>query len=125
MDEGWFLSPLAPRLTDNVVFLTNARAASYPESILGLIKANRLAKIVGSPTAGANGNITAIQLPGGYRTFFTGMRVINRDGSAHHNQGVIPDIIVRRTPNGIREGRDEELEKGLEVLRASIEQSGA
>lgn len=119
-DRAWRIVPQMPRLTRNVVFLTNAEAASSPESTLGLVKANGLATIVGSPTGGANGNVTMIDVPGGYRLYFTGMKVINRDGSIHHNLGVLPDVAVQPTLEGIREGRDEVLEAGLAVLRAGL-----
>lgn len=116
-ETGWWLAPQSPRLTDNVVFLTGASAASYPESIIGTVKANGLGTIVGSATAGANGNVAVMDLPGGYRLFFTGMKVTNRDGSAHHNIGVLPDVAVQPTLDGVRAGRDEVLAAGVEIVR--------
>ena len=120
-DLSWQIEPATPRFPSNLVFLTNARAISYPESLLGLIKGNELAPIVGSPTAGANGNMTAIDLPGGYRLFFTGLKVINQDGTVHHNIGVQPDLFVEPTIEGIRSGRDEVLEAGLRLVRTQME----
>ena len=119
-DVSWRVDPAEPRFPSNLVFLTNAAAISYPESLLGLVKGNQLAPIVGSPTAGANGNLTAIDLPGGYRLFFTGLKVINQDGSVHHNVGVLPDVLVEPTIEGIRSGRDEVLGAGLDLVRARL-----
>lgn len=118
-DDGpWVIDPVEPRLTQDVVFLTNASAISYAESVLGTVKANGLGTIVGSPTAGANGNASDVSLPGGYTLRYTGMKVLNRDGSQHHNIGVLPDVTVLPTRSGVAAGRDEVLEAGLELLVA-------
>jgi C-terminal processing protease CtpA/Prc len=44
------------------------------------------------------------------------MNVVKHDGSVHHGVGIIPDIIVKRTVKAIREGRDEMMEKALEII---------
>ena len=49
----------------------------------------------------------------------TGMKVTKHDGSQHHLVGIQPTIPMERTIAGIREGRDELLEKALEVIRES------
>ncbi len=46
---------------------------------------------------------------------WTGMLVKNHDGSKHHLKGITPDIYIERTLKGIKEGRDEFLEKGIEL----------
>lgn len=117
-DGGWTIEPRATRLTQNVVFLTNASAISFAESVLGLVKANGLGTIVGSPTAGANGNVSSVPLPGGYTLRFTGMKVLNRDGSQHHLIGVTPDIATSPTREGVADARDEVLEVGLRLVVA-------
>ncbi|WP_108788631.1 S41 family peptidase [Erythrobacter sp. Alg231-14] len=116
VDGGWNVTPLAPRVTPNIVFLTNATAISYSESILGTVKANGLGIIVGSPTAGANGNVSEVTLPGGYRLRYTGMLVVNRDGTRHHIDGVQPDVLIAPTREGVRQGRDEVFEAGLAIV---------
>jgi hypothetical protein len=48
---------------------------------------------------------------------FTGMRVTRHDGrSPHHFVGVRSDVAVAPTIAGLRAGRDEVLERGIEVL---------
>lgn len=112
----WELAPLQPRLPKNIVFLTDARAISYAESWMGIVEAYRLGAIVGETTAGTNGNVNIIDLPGGYRAVFTGMKVLKHDGSRHHGVGIAPTVPVTPTLAGIRSGRDEQLEKAVEVL---------
>ena len=70
--------------------LTDARAISYAETCMGIVEHYRLGTIVGEPTAGTNGNVNSIPLPGGYRVSFTGMKVLKHDGSVHHGVGIRP-----------------------------------
>ena len=112
----WHLEPLAPRLTKNIVFLTDGRAISYAESWMGIVEAYKLGAIVGETTAGTNGNVNFVQLPGGYRFVFTGMKVLKHDGSRHHGVGIAPTVPVSPTLAGIRAGRDEQLERAMEIL---------
>jgi hypothetical protein len=111
------LSPQQPRLTGRIVFLTNGRALSLAETVMSTIEAHGLAEIVGSPTAGAAGNNNWFEVPGGYAMGFTGMVGLRHDGSQHHNIGIEPTAPVERTAQGIREGRDEFMERAIELIR--------
>lgn len=115
--SGWRMAPLTPHIGGKVVFLTNGNAGSYAESVMGYIKALQLATIIGQNTAGANGNTVNVGLPGKYDFVFTGTKVINQDGSQHYMKGVQPDITVQKTVKGIREGRDEQLDKAIEICK--------
>jgi len=117
MTDHWNLQPAEPQLTTNRVFLTDGSAISYAESLMGIVEAYRLGEIVGEPTAGTNGNICLVDLPLGYRMVFTGMRVLKHDGSRHHGVGIQPTVRVDQTIQGIRDGRDEQLERALALLR--------
>lgn len=114
--SNWWVMPEKPRLTAKVAFLTDGRAISYAETYLGIIEHYRLAEIVGSATAGTNGNVNPFTLLGGYRVSWTGMQVLKHDGSRHHGVGIRPTIPVTRTRRGVAEGRDEVLERALEVV---------
>ena len=115
-DGRWKLEPIMPRLTAKVAFLTDGRAISYAESLLGIIEAYKLADIVGEPTAGTNGDINPFTLPGNYTVIWTGMKVLKNDGSRHHGVGIQPTVLVHRTIQGIAEGRDEQLERALALV---------
>jgi C-terminal processing protease CtpA/Prc len=117
MTDRWNLRPAEPQLTTHRVFLTDGSAISYAESLMGIVEAYRLGEIVGEPTAGTNGNICLVNLPLGYRMVFTGMKVLKHDGSRHHGVGVQPTVSVAQTIEGIRQGRDEQLERALALLR--------
>jgi hypothetical protein len=114
---GWNLKPVVPRVGGKVVFMTDGRAISYAESVMGYVADRKLGTIVGSPTAGANGNVAAFTVPGGFTISFTGMRVTGHDGQTpHHLAGVKPDIPVAPTIAGLRAGRDEVLDRAVAVI---------
>lgn len=118
--RGWYLVPRTPRLTAHIIFLTDGSAISFAESYMGYIEHHRLATIVGQPTAGTNGNVNPFTLPGGYLVSWTGMRVLKHDGSQFHGVGIIPHVRMERTIKGIRQGRDEFLEKALEIAERKL-----
>jgi uncharacterized protein (TIGR03437 family) len=115
--DSWVLRPAAPFLSARRVFLTDGRAISYAESVMGIVENYRLAEIVGSTTAGTNGNMNFINLPGGFSLGFTGMKVLKNDGSQHHGVGIHATIPAGRTRKAIAEGRDEVLARGIEVVK--------
>ena len=116
LELGWGLPALSPHIRGRVVFITDGRAISYAESVMGFVEHYKLGEIIGEPTAGANGNVNFVQLPGGFRITWTGMRVVKHDGSQHFTVGIRPTIPLKPTVKGIREGRDELLEKALETI---------
>ena len=115
--DSWVLRPATPFLSARRVFLTDGRAVSYAESVMGIVENYHLAEIVGSTTAGTNGNMNFIYLPGGFELGFTGMKVLKNDGSQHHGVGIHATIPAGRTRKAIAEGRDEVLARGIEVVK--------
>lgn len=110
------MPPTEPHIGAKVAFLTDGRAISYAESVMGIVEHYKLGDIVGGPTAGTNGNVNPITLPGGYRVTWTGMNVVKHDGSQHHGVGIQPMVPVVPTVEGIAQGRDEVLEKAVEQV---------
>jgi C-terminal processing protease CtpA/Prc len=115
--HGWNMKPEKPHLDAKIFFIIDGRAISYAESYMGFIENYKLATIIGQPTAGTNGNVNILQLPGYYSITWTGMKVQKHDGSVHHGVGIIPNVFVQKTIKGVREGRDEFLEKALELAK--------
>jgi Peptidase family S41 len=115
--SGWELPVLQPHIGGRVAFLTGPGAISYAESIMSLVEYYHLGAIVGSTTAGTNGNVADIETPSGCITSFTGMRVTQHDGSRYHLVGVKPTIPVARSIAGVAAGRDEPLERALDNVR--------
>ncbi|WGU92846.1 S41 family peptidase [Paenibacillus dendritiformis] len=113
------IEPAQPKLKEKIVFLTYGRAISQAEWILGVVEHYRLGEIVGEPTAGANGNVNRMELPGGYNILWTGAKILKQDGSQHHLIGIQPTVPVKRTIKELREGRDIYMEKAIEVINAA------
>lgn len=100
-----------------IVYIIDGSAISYAESCLGYIEGYRLATIIGQPSAGTNGNLNLFELSGDYTITWTGMKVLKHNGSQHHGIGILPDVYVTKTIQGIKEGRDEFLEKAIEIAK--------
>lgn len=99
-----------------LIILVNEISQSQAEFTAMAFRAVSNSKIVGSTTAGADGNVSVILLPGGLRTSISGIGVYYPDGTETQRVGIIPDIIVKPTIKGIKEGRDEVFDKALELI---------
>jgi C-terminal processing protease CtpA/Prc len=123
--SGWDLKPISPRLKGKIAFLTDGRAISYTESVMGYVADRKLGTIFGSTTAGTNGGIVFFGVPGGFRLSLSGMRVTRHDGrSQHHLVGIKPDIPVAPTIAGLRAGRDEVLERARAFMHEELAKGG-
>jgi len=99
-----------------VVILVNESTQSSAEYQTMALKVAPRATVIGSTTAGADGNVSLIILPGSVRTFISGIGVYYPDGTETQRVGIVPDIEVRPTIEGIRSGRDELLEKAIQII---------
>ena len=112
------MKPIGPRVSGKIIFMTDGRAISYAESVMGYVADRKLGTIIGGATAGTNGNIATFTVPGGFNITFTGMRVTGHDGrTPHHLVGITPDIPATPTIAGLRNGRDEVLDRALAFTR--------
>ena len=71
---------------------------------------------IGSPTTGANGDVTGFIAPGNIRIPFSGHDIRWPDGTQLQRVGLVPDIEAHPTIQGIRAGRDEILERALAYI---------
>ena len=93
--------------------LIDERAISQSEHSGLFYRAANGTVFIGSPTTGANGDVTFFFAPGGIRINFSGHDVRWPDGKQLQRVGLLPDIEVRPTIEGIRGGRDEVLERAI------------
>lgn len=87
------LQPVLPRIDIPVFFLSSHNTISWGETVLMLVKGYGLGTIIGTPTAGTNGDATSIPLPM-FSFRMTAIKATNVDGSRHHGVGVNPDIYM-------------------------------
>ena len=101
-----------------LVVLLNELSQSQAEYTAMAFRAGENTTIIGSTTAGADGNVSMILLPGGLRTMISGIGVYYPDGGETQRIGIVPDIEVQPTIEGIRNGKDELLDKAVEIILA-------
>lgn len=101
-----------------VVVLVNSTTQSNAEFVTMAFQTAPNVKVIGSTTAGADGNISAILLPGGFKTWISGLGVYYPDGTNAQQTGVKIDVMVKPTIEGILNGKDEVLEKAQEMIMA-------
>jgi C-terminal processing protease CtpA/Prc len=102
------------------VMLIDERTLSQAEHTGLFFEAANHTKFIGSPTMGANGDVTVIALPGGVTMSFTGQAVRHADGRQLQRIGLVPDVLVRPTIAGVRAGRDEVLERAVRYLESVL-----
>ena len=107
-----------PRYKGKTVLLIDDRAMSQSEHSGLMYKIANGTVFIGSPTDGANGDVTAFTAPGDVRIPFSGHDVRWPDGKQLQRVGLIPDIEAHPTIAGIRAGRDEILERAVTYIES-------
>ena len=116
MGEPLSLSPQQPHYSGKVVILVDEISQSSAEYTTMAFRSSPQAMVVGSTTAGADGNVSQIPLPGGLNTMISGIGVFYPDKRPTQRVGIVPDVEARPTIAGIRAGRDEVLEEALRQI---------
>jgi C-terminal processing protease CtpA/Prc len=107
------------RYHGRTLMLIDERTISQAEHTGLFLEAANSTKFIGSPTQGANGDVTNLSVPGGIYVRFSGQGVWHADGRQLQRVGLQPIVEVRPTLAGIRAGEDEVLDKAIEYLEHS------
>jgi C-terminal processing protease CtpA/Prc len=99
-----------------VIILVNEITVSSAEYHAMAFRFAPGAKVIGSTTAGADGNVSQFYLPGGISTKISGIGVYYPDGKETQRIGIVPDIEIKPTIKGIIEGKDEVLNKAIQII---------
>jgi C-terminal processing protease CtpA/Prc len=99
-----------------VVILTNEISQSSSEFHAMAYRSNPNATVIGSTTAAADGNVSAFSLPGGISTMISAIGVYYPDGMETQRIGIVPNIEVKPTIQGVKKEQDELIEKAIEVI---------
>lgn len=70
---------------------------------------------IGNQTAGTDGDVVFLEYMGGFQTGISGTGILYPDGSETQRTGVKIDIEVKPTIEGLKQGRDEILDKAIQV----------
>lgn len=98
------------------VMLVDERTISQAEHTGLFLEAANKTEFIGTPSAGANGDVTNFVVPGGITIYFSGHDVRHANGGKLQRLGLQPSVTIAPTINGIRRGQDEVLEKAVEYL---------
>jgi len=99
-----------------LVIIVNSETLSQAEYTTMSLGSVPGAKVIGSVSAGADGNISSIELPGGVLTWISGIGIYYPDGSPTQRVGVKIDVAVKTTVKDIMEKRDPFLRKAIEIV---------
>lgn len=99
-----------------VVLLVNAHSQSMSEYFTMFLQTIPGSVTVGSQTAGADGDVTRVQLP--YASFnITGAGICYPDGTNAQRNGVKIDKVVEPSAEGMIRGVDEQLQVAIDYLQ--------
>ena len=99
-----------------VLILVDETSQSQAEYTAMALRAMPNALVVGSATAGADGNVSNIPLPGGLSTMISGIGIFYPDHRPTQRVGIVPDIVAKPSIQGIAAGRDEVLETAIRLI---------
>jgi Peptidase family S41 len=111
------------RYGGKTVMLIDERAQSASETAGLILEAINGTEFIGSPSAGANGGVATFWVPGGIQIHFSGWSVSHADGRQLQRIGLIPNVEVKPTVEGIRSGKDEVLDKSLAYVQREIDKT--
>ena len=115
-------APIAPgpvHYSGKVVVLVDETSQSQAEFTAMALRAMPNSTMVGSTTAGADGDVSLIELPGQLSTMISGLGVFYPDHRPTQRVGIVPDVVVRPTIEGLAAGRDEVLESAVHLIDVS------
>jgi C-terminal processing protease CtpA/Prc len=118
--DSVIIEPAAPHYSGKVVILVDEVTQSSAEYTSMAFRSVPGSLVVGSTTAGADGNVSTVPLPGGINGRISGIGVFYPDGRPTQRVGIVPDLVVHPTVEGIRAGRDEVLEAALEAALGRV-----
>jgi C-terminal processing protease CtpA/Prc len=113
------LHPEQPGFGGRVLILVDETSISMSEFTAIALRATPRAKVIGMQTAGADGDVSRIPMPGGFSAAISGIGIFYPDRSPTQQVGVNLDIECPNTIAGLREGRDETLDCALRELAKS------
>lgn len=102
-----------PAFRGPMALLIDERTQSQAEHLGLFLEAAAGVTFIGSPSAGADGDVSDVVLPGGLTVTYTGMGVLHSNGRPLQRVGLQPSIEVHPTRKGLAEGRDEVLEAAI------------
>lgn len=100
-----------------VILLMDEGTQSQSEFTIMSLRQAPNTTVLGNPSIGADGNITIVKLPGTIQFPISGLGVYTPEGEQTQRCGLQPDVECYQTIDGILSGKDELIEKAIELIQ--------
>jgi len=100
-----------------VAIVVNEHTQSEAEFTAMALQTIPGSKTIGSMTAGADGDVSGICLPGGIRTRISGIGIYYPNGERTQCKGIKIDFFMKPTIKGIVTGRDDLLDRAIKYVK--------
>lgn len=100
-----------------VILLMDEGTQSQSEFTIMSLRQAPNTTVLGNPSIGADGNITIVKLPGTIQFPISGLGVYTPKGEQTQRCGLQPDVECYQTIDGILSGKDELVEKAIELIQ--------
>lgn len=100
-----------------VILLMDEGTQSQSEFAIMSLRQAPNTTVLGNPSIGADGNITIVKLPGTIQFPISGLGVYTPEGEQTQRCGLQPDVECYQTIDGILSGKDELIEKAIELIQ--------
>jgi len=106
-----------PLYTGKIVILTDENTQSMGEWFTMMLRQINLnTTVIGNQTAGADGDMKHLNLPGGYEFLFTGNGIFYPNGKETQRIGIVPDVVYKPSVKDLIATTDMHLAKALQYL---------
>lgn len=110
--------PIGELYQGKIVILTNENSQSMSEWFAMMLRQiNNNTTIIGSQTAGADGDVKRLMLPGAYRFSFTGNGIFYPNGKETQRIGIVPDIYFKPSGQALVGKEDAQLQRAIKYIR--------
>lgn len=104
--------------TGKIVILTNENTQSKGEWYTMMLRQlSKNTTIIGSQTAGTDGDLKLLNIPGGYQFIFTGNGIFYPDGKETQRIGIVPDINFKPSFSEIAGAEDAHLKRAVKFIK--------
>nr|WP_315177168.1 S41 family peptidase [uncultured Flavobacterium sp.] len=98
-----------------IILLVNDESISRSEFTAMALQTADDVITIGNQTAGADGDVVIFEYIGGYKTAISGNGILYPDKTETQRKGIKIDIKIKPTIEGLKQGRDEILDKAIEL----------
>lgn len=117
MHQSLLLQNKPPVFKGQLILLVSGRTKSRSEFFVSMLQSYPKVTTIGSQTAGSNGNVRSIILPGDITAYFSGMGSYYGNGNQMQRKGMAIDVPVSLTIEGVRSAKDEYLDRAIDFAK--------